>query len=476
MSGIRARLLLLIVLTAGPLFLFTLYQGFEQRRRAADRERDDARRLVQLFAAEHRRVVSDARQILFVLAHVPAVRSADAAACEQVFRDVIAAAPAYGNILLAGPEGVLAAGRHPETIDDADRALLARAAASTFAAAPIRTPSHDRFPTLDVAHAVPGNAGPARALMARIAMQWVAEEFAVAGLGESTRVTLFDTSGRIVLRYPDPEGLLGRDASGSDLWAAIVAHRGEGTVEAAGGDGVLRLYGFTRLGRDEAAKERLTLSLGVPSHVAFANLRRLERRNLVILAILTAIATGVAAFGGERLVQLFGSMQRMAERDALTGLANRRHLRAMAEEELRRAQRFGHPLALLMLDLDHFKQVNDRHGHAAGDDVLREVARRVRDTVRKVDLPARFGGEEFAVLLPETSLETAREAAERIRVALADAPIQTRRGALPVTISGGVAVLREGDDLAGLLAAADAALYRAKSSGRNRVETAPPAK
>jgi diguanylate cyclase (GGDEF)-like protein len=130
-------------------------------------------------------------------------------------------------------------------------------------------------------------------------------------------------------------------------------------------------------------------------------------------------------------------------------------------------------MAALMLDLDRFKLVNDRYGHGAGDDVLREVARRIQATVREIDLPARYGGEEFAVLLPETGIEKAQEVAERIRLAVGSSPIGTRRGRLPVTLSAGVAVLDpEGGDLGALFEAADAALYAAKAAGRDRVSVA----
>jgi diguanylate cyclase (GGDEF)-like protein len=276
----------------------------------------------------------------------------------------------------------------------------------------------------------------------------------------------------MLLRHPDPEGFIGRDASTSEVWRAVQATRGEGTAEAEGGDGVRRLYGFTRLTGDVNG-DGPVLALGVPTEVAFATLRRLERRNLLVLALVTVLAGGVAMLGGERLVRLFGGMQWMAERDALTGLVNRRRLRAAGEEERRRARRFGHPFAAVMLDLDHFKQVNDQHGHGTGDDVLREVARRIQSIVREIDVPARYGGEEFAVLLPETGLDTAREVAERIRRAVAGAPIGTRQGPLAVTLSAGVAVLdTQTGDLGTLLEAADAALYQAKAEGRNRVAVA----
>jgi diguanylate cyclase (GGDEF)-like protein len=476
LSGIRARLLLLVLLAIGPIFAFTVYQGLEERRRAAAREQLEARQLVLLFAAEHGRVVADARQILFVLAQAPAVRQADAAASE-LFRDVLAASPQYENLLLADLDGVVAASAHPGELDAEDRALLTRAEASTTAVGPIRLVGSAPLPTLSVAHAVPGDgSAPTRVLLVRPEMRWVAREAAVAGLGPLTRVTLWDASGRILLRHPDPEGYLGRDASGSEVWQAIRATRGEGTAEAAGGDGVRRLYGFTRLA-GEAAEGEVFLSLGVPTDVVFAELRRLERRNLLVLAFVTTLAGGVTWLGGERLVvRLFGRMQQMAERDSLTGLANRRRLLAVGQEEQRRARRFGHPLAAVMLDLDRFKLVNDRHGHGAGDDVLREVARRILATVRETDLPARYGGEEFAVLLPVTDLETAREAAERIRLAVAEAPLATRRGPLEVTLSAGVAMLDDHTrDLGALFDAADAALYAAKAAGRNRVAVAPAA-
>jgi diguanylate cyclase (GGDEF)-like protein len=473
-SGIRGRLLLLVALATGPLFLFILYQGLEERRRAGVREREEARRLVQLFAAEHRRVVSDARRVLSVLAQGPTVRRAERDACIALFRSVVEASPGYANLLLTDRDGNVAAAARSGGVAVESRALLNAALHSTYAVGPIRLAGSSSFPTFEVAHVVPPDGtGPPRLLLAVVDLAWVAREMGVVGLGELTRVTLWDASGRVLLRHPDPEGFLGRDFSGSEVWAAVKATGGEGTAEADGGDGVRRLYGFTRLTGD-ANGEGPILALGVPTEVAFAPLRRLERRNLFLLALLTAVAGGMAVLGGERLVRLFAAMQRMAERDALTGLANRRRLRAAGEEEYRRARRFGHPVAALMLDLDHFKQVNDRHGHGAGDDVLREVARRILATVREIDVPARYGGEEFAVLLPETGLDTAREVAERIRLAVVDAPIKTRKGPLAVTLSAGVAAREAGGgDLGALLEAADGALYQAKAAGRNRIAIAP---
>jgi two-component system, cell cycle response regulator len=172
-----------------------------------------------------------------------------------------------------------------------------------------------------------------------------------------------------------------------------------------------------------------------------------------------------------KLAESFEALRRLAIRDELTGLLNRRELDRILEEEQDRAQRFGHPLAFLMVDVDHFKQVNDAHGHPAGDTVLREVARRLTASVRNVDRVGRFGGEEFGVLLVQTDRPSALDTAQRIRSAVErEAILATQSLAVNVTISVGAAVMAEdGRSAKELVAAADKALYAAKGTGRNRV-------
>ena len=470
MNGIRARLLLLVGFTTAPLFLFLVHQGLEERRRARAREWVEAHRLARLFAVEHARAVGDARQLLLVLAQGPALRRGDAAVSAAVLRRIRAESPHYEGLLMVDSDGAVIATPGAGDLATEGRALLETADSAPFAVGPIRRGSVAPFPSLTVAHAVP-SAPRATRLVARLSMSWIVRHAAAADLDPLTTVTLWDSSGRILLSYPDSEGYVGRDASHTELWRVMQRSGGEGSAEAVGGDGVPSLFGFTRLEPGGAF-----LSLGIPTHVAFAELRRLERRNLVVLVLVTALAAGIATFAAERVVRLFGRLQRFAERDPLTGLVNRRRLLEIGEEELRRARRFGHPLAALMIDLDHFKQVNDRLGHGTGDEVLREVARRVQLAVRGTDVPARYGGEEFAVLLPETALQTAVEAAERIRSVVAAAPAQTRRGPVVVTLSAGAAVLTDPThSLRQLLGDADAALYAAKRAGRNRVSVGPPA-
>ncbi len=166
-------------------------------------------------------------------------------------------------------------------------------------------------------------------------------------------------------------------------------------------------------------------------------------------------------------------VERQANTDGLTELPNRRHFEEALEAEISRAERFGGGLALVLADLDDFKQVNDRYGHQAGDDVLRTFAEILRETVREIDLPARYGGEEFAVLLPQTDLEGAHRLAERLRRALASRPMSTQPGALvAVTASFGVAAFPDSPTPASLFASADDALYQAKHAGKNCVVSA----
>jgi diguanylate cyclase (GGDEF)-like protein len=173
---------------------------------------------------------------------------------------------------------------------------------------------------------------------------------------------------------------------------------------------------------------------------------------------------------------LHEAVERQAVTDELTGLANLRAFLNRLEQEIERSRRFSTPLALVMLDLDHFKQINDEYGHQQGDEVLALVADVLRDFSRDIDAPARYGGEELAVVLPQTDSEGAEQLAERIREAVErlEVPrVDGGAGTLRLQASFGVASLPENAvDRAGLIAAADAALYRAKRAGRNRVERA----
>ncbi|MRR51720.1 MAG: GGDEF domain-containing protein [Rhodocyclaceae bacterium] len=202
----------------------------------------------------------------------------------------------------------------------------------------------------------------------------------------------------------------------------------------------------------------------------------------LFVVMVSAFISGLVAFSAvmqERIDQIRRGAERRlrfaANRDPLTQLPNRRMLLDHAERELERAQRNGTPLSILMLDIDHFKQINDRFGHTVGDQVLQRIAELMRSVLRKQDLPARFGGEEFVVLLPDTDPDGAARLAEKLRqrIAVESFPLlEGNPASLSISVSIGCADHAQGAKFHQALDRADAALYRAKAAGRNRVEMA----
>jgi diguanylate cyclase (GGDEF)-like protein len=174
----------------------------------------------------------------------------------------------------------------------------------------------------------------------------------------------------------------------------------------------------------------------------------------------------------EEVEQLQAKLRDASVRDPLTGLFNRRYLDATLRRELHRSQRENRPLALMVVDADHFKRVNDHYGHAGGDEVLRQIARVLEDRHRSEDVVCRYGGEEFVVVLPGSDLAFAAGRADQLRQLIAALEIPTDGGFAHITVSIGVAATLPGDDADRLFKRADAAVYQAKHEGRNRVVVA----
>lgn len=173
------------------------------------------------------------------------------------------------------------------------------------------------------------------------------------------------------------------------------------------------------------------------------------------------------------IMRLVARLEHLSLHDALTGLLNRRAIETLLEREAQRLERFNQSFSILLIDIDHFKNVNDQLGHPAGDQVLAEVARRLQQEAREVDHVARYGGEEFCILLPHTDQEGALLAAERMRQSVCERPIQWGNANVAVTISMGLACATDSQEsLQSLLRRADDALYQAKTGGRNMVVSA----
>lgn len=223
----------------------------------------------------------------------------------------------------------------------------------------------------------------------------------------------------------------------------------------------------------------LMLDLRDDRHVDSAEARMRTRRGKPFWALVSlcpmrfqdqnAVLTAFKDISRQK--QLEEQLVRLATVDSLTGAFSRRHFMELATKEIKRSKRYHHAASLLLLDIDHFKRVNDTYGHSRGDHVLRLVAAHCRGMLRAPDFVGRLGGEEFAIMLPQTGLDSATEIAERLRISLSQQDVSIEQDSLHVTVSIGVAECLPDDNIDECLRRADLAMYEAKRKGRNRVET-----
>lgn len=277
----------------------------------------------------------------------------------------------------------------------------------------------------------------------------------------------------LIARYPAmvaEDRYVGQTTVSPEFREMLAAGKREGTFHATTPlDNIQRVLSFRKV-----ADYPLYLIVGRAKDEYLDEWRRTVSKSIAMLSlffVITLLLSLLVLLYWKKLTRATDSLERMAHTDFLTGLTNRRAFLEIAELELGRARRYGKPFSVLMLDIDHFKAINDSYGHEVGDKVLQKLAMLCHDGLREVDCIGRWGGEEFVVLLPETEADSAAEAAERIRVDVANSEIDTGLS-LPVklTLSIGHATLSAADkSVDELINKADEALYQAKNSGRNKV-------
>jgi diguanylate cyclase (GGDEF)-like protein len=224
-------------------------------------------------------------------------------------------------------------------------------------------------------------------------------------------------------------------------------------------DRIGRAHGPTMLARQSGSAEVVQLSRA---------LRALLRR-IGLAEERTKEAETRATENAMQLQEDMVKLRQLADTDFMTGLMNRRSFLTVAEDAFAYCRRYGRSMAMLMVDIDHFKKINDAHGHAAGDDAIKRIAKIIDQSIRTTDKAARFGGEEFVVLLREIDQETSVLLAERIRASIAAATVQHGEKRIPITVSVGVALFTDTDrDVQDVIERADQGLYVAKKTGRNR--------
>lgn len=291
-------------------------------------------------------------------------------------------------------------------------------------------------------------------------------------LGNDSSINLINTQGILIVRHPEKDGqdLIGKDYSRTANFQRML-REGEGSFSAWSTQlNAQRFYTFSRVGN---------LPLIVVIGQSEAEVYAVWRRNAWLVGSATSVLclgilwlTGLLCRELRRRQRAEDQLACLAATDGLTGLDNRRQMDASMETEWSRAQRSGKPLSMLMIDVDHFKAFNERHGHQGGDQALRKVAQTIASNIRRPgDMAARYGGEEFVVVLPETDSKGALKIAENVRKAIETLP-PFPGDEEPITVSIGVAsqMVHSGDKLAAFFGIADKALYQAKNNGRNRVE------
>jgi diguanylate cyclase (GGDEF)-like protein len=522
--SIRARLVVLALLAVVPLMLDRVRLLEATRAERIDDAAAEVLALTRRGAEGQREIITTVRGMLQVMARAYVTMLARGETCNMYLKDLTASTPWLKGMAILGPDGRVkcAALSNVIGINMSDRPHYQEALKTRdFVLSKYLVGRASGTPSVIAVYPAQAIDPNVEAVMvASVDLQWISNLISSLGHRPGAAVLLIDGHGTVLSGDPQATKWIGQQIDDSELMRQI-GEREEGTARARGLDGMRRIFGFVRVPESDS---RLVVGLD-----ELDVLQRVDRE--VLLAYLQLGFFGlfvllIAWFGGERLIvdpirslvrtatrlgrgdlearpdrktwakeflplaaALTDMAQKLADRekelraanrhleelasiDSLSGLANRRGFDARLAADWQRACRLKHAVALLMIDVDHFKQFNDRYGHVEGDVCLRRVGRLLKSVATDDDFPARYGGEEFALLLPGADLAKAAVVGERLRRTVEDLHIANASSPNgQVTVSVGVASFIPATGEAGgrLVEAADAALYDAKRRGRNTV-------
>jgi HAMP domain-containing protein len=462
-SSLRARLILLVVIAVMPVLGLTFYTAVEQRQLATVGVQETALRLARLTSTQQGQMILGARQLLTGLAQLREVRQDNSAICSSFFAVLLKAYPVYSNMGAIDRDGHVYCSAVPMvgSTNAADRPYFQRAIQSAdFAIGDYqigritgKAAINFAYPIFDDKRTIEG------VVFAALSLDWLNQVVKQADLPKDSTFSVTDRHGTILVRYPDAEKWIGKKSPERVLVTSARSFL-SGVAEASEPDGISRLIGFTPLLGNKDAGD-VYVSIGIPKRVAFAEADWLLARNLTWLAIIAVIAFGAAWVGGDffilrqvttlvesvkeletgnlntrigppywngelgKLARTFDEMavslqkhavqlEYQATHDALTGLANRDFFIDHVQSEIFTAQATGQHLALLIMDLDRFKEINDTIGHHNGDLLLQQATQRLRSVVGKAGIVARPGGDEFSVFLLTTNIAGAILCAQKI--------------------------------------------------------------
>lgn len=531
----RARIALLIVLSALPILILAVYSGVMQRDAAERSERQELRLIAELTAKRPELLIKSVQQLLFAIGgHVDHLLT-NREECHRYFQRLLPEGSGlYRSMGLIQPNGDIfcssIVSKSGDAVNVKDRSHFRMAVQSgEFSVGEYQIGRVTSAQGVNFAYPVMDESGRLQAVVfAGLNIGTFIEQ------GESRReglrssisrvVTILDRNNVVLAQYPGSQARPGEKYP-NPLVVEALSRPGNSLFATTDQEGVSRLYAVEHVGMNPDGIAPLRVIVSTPSHMIFAEADQTLLRTTIGILGITILLVVVAWFGAEFLVlrrirtlldvadrirtgdlsartgfgagteeltrlgsaldamaqelqirdsELRAAMHRLnhqAATDQLTGLPNRRYLWEALGAELMRARRKQTPLAVMLLDIDHFKRINDRWGHEAGDLVLKNVTYAIRAVVRGSDIVARHGGEEFVVVLPEAAEDIALARAEAVRVEIAGLKLTYGGQSLgTITASFGVVVSRKLSETAeGLVRIADQAMYEAKQGGRNRV-------
>ncbi len=478
---LRRKMLLATVIFAAvtPILasaLFITYRSFQQAKLDAV---DRAKSLLSHIAEKQDELVAQTMQSLRILTLLPEVRGGGDR-CSRFMSAFISINPVYDNAGLVDAGGAIKCSGLPlkKGVSVADREwfqLVAKTRAPQIGG--LQFGKISGKPGIIAAMPIVGSDGELRSILyLAISVHWLEDVFAEYSLPEKSQITAIDAHGLVLFQHPlkvdNEANLTGKPFPNEKVWKHIKG-AGEAIAPArvAEDGGNRHIYTFQRI----EAEDRVAMIIAL--RFLESAIYRDAYHNAITLILglcLSLVATFLIAYvAGNYLFlrpveQEIEKLNDVAETDPLTQILNRRGFSRLAENRLAAAEPTDYH-AVLLMDIDHFKKINDEHGHATGDEVLRETVQRIRAVLRESEIFARVGGEEFAIFIPQVARETAILLAERIRVALDSLPFETSVGKLKVTTSLGVCHATNRLTLPKFLDKADKALYKSKRTGRNKV-------
>ena len=525
----RSRITLLVLLVFLPAMALAVYNAFRERAGAEATARQDLKRIALLAAHQQEQIVEGARQTLIAMSQVLPALHRDRQACNAFLAGLLKDNTGlYHSMGLYGADGELFCNGLPwqGKVYGAGRRYFQLSIASLqFSIGEYQVGQVTRQQGINFGYPVIDASGKITAV-AFVAMNLDRLNVIAAAtpLPENGILTVLDGTGIILARHPARSGVVGQKLAAVRVRELVLSGT-DGIFEEQGVDGIRKLFAYQAVTANPDGTVPIRVMVSLPLEAVFADANRGLAHTLVGLLAATLLVLAVARYGAERLIlrsirqlldtadrvragdltartgfhqrrdelsqvglaldemaqalqlrekELKQAMQDLREQsitDPLTGLYNRRYLLELLPRELVRAGRNGTHIAVIMVDVDHFKRINDSFGHDAGDLALRAIGPLLKQSIRRSDIACRFGGEEFLLILPEATSEGAARRAEAIRAAIKLLNlIHLGRALGAITASLGVALYPDhASDADALLRSADESLYKAKDGGRDRV-------